>query len=81
MNSSSLSYLILPDDPTPLPARRVLDCVFALTGNGRILHFHLGQLSEERTPDGLRYAVTKPDGAPERERCRVIPPLVPAFRA
>ncbi len=79
MHASSLSYLILPDDPTPLPAQRVLDCVFALTGNGRILHFHLGQLTEQPTPDGVRYALTNPAGAPDRLRCRVIPPLVPTF--
>ena len=72
--------LILEDHATPLPARRVLDCVFALTSQGRILHYHLGQLREEPDADGLCYRLVAPDGAPDRARCRVIPPLVPAFR-
>jgi hypothetical protein len=80
MNALHKAVLLLPEDPTPLPARRVLDCVFALTANGRILHYHLGQLREESGADGVRYTLTTPDGATERARCRVIPPLVPEFR-
>jgi len=72
--------LSVPDEPLPLPARRVLDCVFALTPAGRILHFHLGQVSEDATAEGVHFRLTAPDGAPERARCRVIPPLVPEFR-
>ena len=79
--SESTNYILsLPDEPQALPARRVLDCIFALTPAGRILHFHLGQLSEEATAEGVRFRLTAPDGAPERARCRVIPPLVPEFR-
>lgn len=74
-----VSTTLVLDDQT-LPARRILDCVFALTAQGRILHFHLGQLCEERGEEGPRYRLVAPDGAPERRRCRVIPPLVPEFR-
>jgi|LNFM01.1.fsa_nt_gb hypothetical protein len=79
MNALHKAVLLLPDESTPLPARRVLDCVFALTASGRILHYHLGQLHEEIGGDGVRYTLTTPDGAPERARCRVIPPLIPEF--
>lgn len=72
--------LVLDDHPAPLPARRVLDCLFALTAEGRILHFHLAQLAEESHAEGARYRLVAPDAAPERSRCRVIPPLVPEFR-
>jgi len=72
--------LTLPDEPEALPARRVLDCIFALTPAGRILHFHLGQLSEAKTAEGVHFHLTAPEGAPDRARCRVIPPRVPEFR-
>lgn len=80
MTRSVPATLLLADHPAPLPARRVLDCVFALTGQGRILHFHLGQLQEEVGTDGPCYRLVQPEAAPERRRCRVIPPLVPEFR-
>lgn len=80
MKNSTLPSLLLDEHPAPLPARRVLDCVFALTPQGRILHFHLGQLREEERDGAPCYRLVAPDGAPERARCRVIPPLVPEFR-
>lgn len=73
-------FLLLEGHAAPLPARRRLDCVFALSPEGRILHFHLGQLREEVRPDARCYHLVAPDGAPDRVRCRVIPPLVPEFR-
>lgn len=81
MTASSPCTLVLDEHPAPLPARRVLDCVFALTAEGRILHFHLGQLAEERGDAGIVYRLVAPAGAAERQRCRVIPPLVPEFRS
>lgn len=80
MTPSKPLTLTVPDEPVPLPARRVLDCVFALTPTGRILHFHLPQLTADESQDGVHYALTAPEAAPERARCRVIPPLVPEFR-
>lgn len=80
MSAPKLMTLSLPDEPSPLPARRVLDCVFALTPAGRILHYHLPQLTAQEAPDAVHYALSAPEAAPERARCRVIPPLVPEFR-
>lgn len=81
MTASLPCFLVLDDHPAPLPVRRVLDCVFALTAQGRILHYHLGQLAEERGEHGIVYRLVAIDGAAERQRCRVIPPLVPEFRS
>lgn len=80
MPGFSRATLSLDEYAAALPARCVLDCVFALTPDGRILHFHLGQLQAEATADGPCYRFVDPDGAPDRRRCRVIPPLVPVFR-
>jgi len=63
-----------------IPARRLLDCVFALTPKGRILHFHAEQCSIAKTGDAVRYELTGAEPNPERARCQVIPPFVTAFR-
>ena len=63
-----------------LPARRVLDCIFALSPEGPILHFHQEQTSKtESENDGICYTLTNQAPAPGRERCRIIPPLVREF--
>ncbi len=63
-----------------LPARRLLDCVFALTPGGRILHFHAEQCEIARSGEAVRYTLTGAAALPERARCQVIPPFVTAFR-
>lgn len=66
-----------------LPARKVLECIFALSPTGNILHHHLEEVSRTdlATEEGggalYRLAGTPP--APGRERCRIIPPLVQEF--
>ncbi len=62
-----------------LPARRLIDCVFALAPNGRILHFHTEQMEMTQRDDETRYRLT--DAAPRAERahCQIIPPYVTAF--
>lgn len=63
-----------------LPARRVLDCIFALAPEGNILHYHQEQVSKtESDMQGISYALTDQPSAAGRERCRIIPPLVRAF--
>lgn len=63
-----------------LPARRLVDCVFALTPQGRILHFHAEQMAIEQSEGEIHFALTTAAPAPERARCQIIPPLVNAFR-
>ena len=65
-----------------LPARTVLECVFALSPEGRILHHHREEMN---TTDGdnntVVYTLNGQPPAPGRERCRVIPPFVREFGA
>ena len=65
-----------------LPARRVLDCIFALSPEGPILHFHQEEVSTSDLPnDGVKYTLNGQAPAPGRERCRIIPPFVREFSA
>lgn len=68
-----------------LPARRILDCIFALSPTGTILHYHIEQANRTDLPategEGVRYILTDQPAAPGRERCRIIPPLVREFDA
>lgn len=63
-----------------LAARRLLDCVFALAPSGRILHFHIEQMEVGASSDSVHYCLTTRDALPERARCQIIPPFVPAFK-
>lgn len=63
-----------------LPARRLVDCVFALAPSGRILHFHVEQVEMIEDGDTPRYRLSATPALAERARCQVIPPLVNAFR-
>ena len=68
-----------------LPARKVLDCIFALAPNGTILHFHQEQVSTGNFPTlgltGALYTLTDHPATEGRERCRIIPPFVREFGA
>lgn len=63
-----------------LAARRLLDCVFALTAKGTIAHFHVEQVDIETRGDEVVYRLTARAALPERARCQIIPPFVPAFK-
>ena len=63
-----------------LAARRLLDCVFALDARGRILHFHIEQMEVVSGADSVHYRLTDSPALPERTRCQIIPPFVPAFK-
>lgn len=62
-----------------LPARKVLECIFALSPTGDFLHHHQEEVSATDLEDGVLYTLTGQPPAPGRERCRVIPPLVRQF--
>jgi hypothetical protein len=65
-----------------LPARQVLNCIFALSPTGTILHFHQEEVTKtELGNDGILYTMNGQTPAPERARCRVIPPFVREFDA
>lgn len=62
-----------------LPAAKLVDCVFALAPNGRILHFHVEQVTAEARGSEHHYLLGDAAPLPERARCQVIPPFVNAF--
>lgn len=65
-----------------LPARKVLDCIFAIAPEGNILHYHLEQVTKADLAggaDGVMYTLTDKAPADGRERCQIIPPFVREF--
>lgn len=62
-----------------LPARKVLDCIFALAPTGKIAHFHTEQVETAETDGEILHARTDAAAAAGRERCQVIPPFVREF--
>jgi hypothetical protein len=80
MNSALPNETLIHPELGEVPARRLLDCVFALTPAGRILHYHLEQCEKLATDTAVRYTLTATAPRPERARCQVIPPFVNAFR-
>lgn len=62
-----------------LPARKVLDCIFALAPTGKIAHFHTEQVEPTETDAEVLYAKTDTAATAGRERCQVIPPFVREF--
>jgi hypothetical protein len=62
-----------------LPAMVLIDCVFALAPNGRILHFHKEQMEIEKQGDEQHFTLTESAPSPDRSHCQIIPPFVTAF--
>ncbi len=63
-----------------LPARQVLECIFALSPEGTFLHHHREEVNTTDLADGgTLYAMNGQSPASGRERCRVIPPFVREF--
>lgn len=62
-----------------LPARRVLDCVFALHPEGPILHHHVDDMEIRDGQEGVQYVLQDRPPSAAHARCRVIPPRVPEF--
>ena len=78
MSQPSESWLHHPEFGV-CPAIPVLDCVFALAPNGRILHLHREQMRIEEQGAKTDFHLTDAPPLPERARCQVIPPHVTAF--
>ncbi len=66
-----------------LPARKVLECVFALSPTGKFVHHHLEEVSTSKggseTDGEIEYTLKGTPPAAGRERCRIIPPFVREF--
>jgi hypothetical protein len=79
MSEPKLAEYLLHPVLGRLPARRVLDCVFALTPHGPILHHHIESMSVARESERVVYTLTDHAPAAEHARCRIIPPRVREF--
>jgi hypothetical protein len=64
-----------------IPARKVLECIFALSPQGRILHHHLEEVEVNEESGIIVYTLNGCNPHLERRRCRIIPPMVPEFPA
>ena len=66
-----------------LPARKILDCIFALAPNGRYAHHHIEEVSVQESggeTDGeIVYTMNNTPPEAGRERCQIIPPFVREF--
>lgn len=62
-----------------LPARKVLECIFALTPDGPFLHHHLEEVDTTQANGGIVYTLNAQSPAAGRERCQIIPPMVNEF--
>ncbi|MDP6184234.1 MAG: hypothetical protein QF609_10485 [Gammaproteobacteria bacterium] len=62
-----------------IPARKVLECIFALSPDGPILHHHLEEVEVGEDSGTIVYTLNGGPPYPERRLCQIIPPLVPEF--
>jgi hypothetical protein len=62
-----------------IPARKLLDCIFALSPDGPILHHHLEEVDVSDESGVTLYTINGSGPLPERSRCQIIPPMVPTF--
>lgn len=57
----------------------LLDCVFVLTPEGRILHYHIEEISIQQKDGNEIFLLNGSSPEEGRDRCQIIPPLVNAF--
>ena len=62
-----------------LPARKVLDCIYALSPDGPFLHHHLEEVNKTEDANGIVYTLNGQPPTAGRERCQIIPPMVNEF--
>ena len=62
-----------------IPAKVVLDCVFALTPQGKILHHHSEEMDVEESGQQIVLTLSGLPPDESRARCQVIPPRIPEF--
>ena len=61
------------------PLELLLDCVFVLTPEGRILHYHKEEIAIQKKEGNEVYSLNGSPPRGERDRCQIIPPLVNSF--
>jgi hypothetical protein len=78
MTQKKLQYLIHPE-MGQIAAIRIIDCIFGLMKNGRIVHFHIEQMEVTEEDAKICFNVTDKSPLEHRSRCQIIPPFVNAF--
>ena len=79
MSDRHVIEILLHPDYGQIPARRILDCIFALAPTGRILHHHIEEMEVVEDHNRIKYSINQAPAAPDRYRCQIIPPMVPQF--
>jgi hypothetical protein len=79
MTTNHRPEILLHPTHGELPARRVLDCIFALLPDGPILHRHIEDVAVTDATAAIRYTLHETPPAEARAQCRVIPPRVREF--
>ncbi len=62
-----------------IPARKLLQCIFALSPDGPILHHHLEEMEVRQDSGTTIYSFNGGTPLAERSRCQIIPPMVTKF--
>lgn len=62
-----------------IPAHTLLQCVFALSPDGPILHQHIEEMDVAEDSAVVIYTPNGKSPLPERSRCQIIPPRVTQF--
>ena len=79
MSAKKPDEILLHPEHGRLPARRLIECIFALSPDGPILHHHLEEMDVHAEGGATVYTLNGTDPGVDRYRCQVIPPLVPQF--
>tara|TARA_R110002073_G_scaffold90936_1_gene214400 strand:+ start:3321 stop:3572 length:252 start_codon:yes stop_codon:yes gene_type:complete len=79
MSVKKTDEILLHPEHGRLPARRLIECIFALSPAGPILHHHIEEVDVRTEGDATIYTLNGAAPGAERYRCQVIPPLVPQF--
>ena len=79
MTDSKPTEALVHPDLGKLPARKVLECIFALSPDGPYIHHHLEEVQVQEDATGIVYSLNGQPPTAGRERCRIIPPLVNEF--
>ncbi len=77
-DSKKPSYLV-HSDHGDIPAKILLDCVFALAPGGQILHHHAEEFDIAEQNGALLLSVNGNAPNESRSRCQIIPPRIPEF--
>ncbi|MEM7466881.1 MAG: hypothetical protein AAF387_08360 [Pseudomonadota bacterium] len=62
-----------------IPVKVILDCVFALSPSGEILHHHAEEFDVDDNDGTTLFRMNGTPPLESRARCQVIPPRIPEF--